>query len=217
MTKSRTRVIDEDSGRFEEYYQCGSCKGEHTFADEDLFIEPNFDFMPIFGPSLGVIFKRWAAVDDRYKVTRPTPEMWGGPRYMLRTAETATELQSFDDIRDATDEGRPLVAQTEIWNEETALRAVIEYPVKTMNILDERRVYQVDTGPVAFPDLSTRREVHAHGLKLAFIAFNRAGFSDFVIEEETPVCREGQTVAQVHHYSKIISVAAENRLYALDL
>ena len=31
------------------YYQCGSCKSEHTFAEKNLFINPNYDFLPVFG------------------------------------------------------------------------------------------------------------------------------------------------------------------------
>ena len=36
------------------------------------------------------------------------------------------------------------------------MSAILEYPVKTMNIHDGRDLYQVGTGPVAFPDLTRR-------------------------------------------------------------
>lgn len=46
----------------------------------------------------------------------------------------------------------PLAAQTEITNEETGLRCLIEYPIKTMNISIDDGRWQVDTGPIAFLD-----------------------------------------------------------------
>jgi hypothetical protein len=110
-------------------------------------------------------------------------------------------------IRDATHNDCPIVAITEIWDENSELRAIIQYPVKTMNIHDQRNLYQVDTGPIAWPDLSKRRDNIVDMLWLAFVVFNANHFADFVIEVPT-----GST----HHYSKIVSLQARNTLYSVD-
>ena len=104
------------------------------------------------------------------------------------------------------------MAQTEIWNDDTGLRAVIECPVKTMNINDERDIYQVDTGPVAWPDLSKRYERTIEAIAPAFVAFNTPHFADFVIEAPTPALDRGRQVGMVYHYSKIVSLPAKNSL-----
>ena len=96
----------------------------------------------------------------------------------------------------------------------------IEYPVKTMNIHDSRDLYQVDTGPLAWPDLSTRPERLVDSLALAFVAFNAPDFADFVVEAPTPItdaalAQEGQELCKVHHYSRVLTLPATNRLYAL--
>jgi len=75
----------------------------------------------------------------------------------------------------------------------------------------------VDTGPIAFPGLSERKERHVDCLSLAFIAFNAPHFADFVVEQPTPVIEEGQEVCKVHHYSNPFSLPAENRLLAVAL
>ena len=83
---------------------------------------------------------------------------------------------------------------------------------------DERSIYQVDTGPVAFPDLTRRHAVHEEGMSLAFVAFNSRNFSDFIIDVPTPVMEHGtygKQLCEVHHYSKRLSLPAENRLYAI--
>jgi len=77
-----------------------------------------------------------------------------------------------------------------------------------MNVSLEKRLYQVDTGPVAFPDLSKRYDPLIDGLRLTFVAFNAADFADFVVEQET----DG-----VYHYSKPFSVSAKNRLFGIGM
>ena len=213
--ESRTRIIDEKSGMVEDYYQCGACKGEHTFAEKDLFIDPNYDFTPIFGPSHGVVFRRHARVTEGYRQILPADGWWDGQDYHIVEAAAVAELEGNRAIRTATHGMLPIVAQTEIADEGTGLRAIIEYPVKTMNILDETDTFQVDTGPVAFPDLSERRERTAESLSLAYVAFNAPHFADFVIEAPTDIAPEGAGPCTTFHYSQIRGLAAANRLYCV--
>ena len=208
--ESRTRIVNEKTGAWEDYVQAGSCKSEHTFAQEGLFCEDNYDFLPVFGPEHGVIFRRKAYLNPTYKTCVPSGEMWNGQKYHLVEGEKIEELPTNQAVREATYAFWPIVAQTEIWNEETELRAIIECPVKTMNTHRERDVYQVDTGPVAFPDLSRRHERFVDGICLAFVAFNAPHFADFVVEVPTQVGTE-----RIHHYSQRVTLPAQNRLYAV--
>lgn len=213
--ESRTTLIDGESGTSQVFYQCGSCKSENTFAEANLFSEDNYDFLPILGGRDWLIFRRPCRISETYRQVKA--DVWGEPVLKLRYGKGVTQLDSFEQIRDATAEGRPIVAQTELRNEETNLTAVIEYPVKTMNVSLDNSVYQVDTGPIAYPDLSQRFEMPIECLSLAFVAFNVSHFADFIIEQPTPVVQDEQELAQVYHYSKPFSLAAKNRLLALAL
>ncbi len=213
--ESRTTLIDAEAGTSQVYYQCASCKSENTFAAEDLFIEDNYDFLPILGGRDWLVFRRPCRLSEAYRQVKA--DIWGEPVLKLRYGKGVTELSSFEEIRDATAAGRPIVAQTEIRNEDTKLTAVIEYPVKTMNVSLDNSVYQVDTGPIAYPDLSRRFDVPIECLSLAFVAFNVPHFADFIIEQPTPVVQDEQELAQVYHYSKPFSLPAANRLLALAL
>ena len=214
--ESRTRIIDERTGQHKDYYPCASCKSENTFAKENLFMADNYDFIPIFGPDDGVIFRRKAHLAPRYREWKAAADMWGGQEYKLRKPRSRRLLATPADIRQATDDGLPLVAQTEISDQNTGLRAIIEFPIKTMNIRDEEPTYQVDTGPVALPDLGKRYDRSADCLALAFVAFNAPHFADFVIEDETPIVENGKEVARVYHYSRRQTFPADNRLFAID-
>jgi len=120
------------------------------------------------------------------------------------------ELKDGAAVCAATYDCVPLVAQTEIWNDETRLRAVIEYPVKSMNTNRQQSAYQVDTGPVAFPDLSVRHDRYADGICLGFIAFNASHVADFILEVPTRVGDE-----EVHHFSQVFALPTKNRLFSV--
>lgn len=203
--ESRTRVIDEAAGKFEDYIQCASCKSENTFAERELFHKDNYDFLPIFGPEFGVIFRRKAHANPNYRSVLPVGKMWEGQKQGLRTARRVRPLPSPAAIREATHKGAPLVAQVEISS--AGKRAIIEFPVKTMNIHDAKDLYQVDTGPVAFPDLAGRGPI-AERLWLAFVAFNAPHFADFILEDMAP--------NNTRHYIRQVSLPAKNRLYAVE-
>jgi len=215
--ESRTIITDIKSGNSTVYYQGASCKSENTFGERDLFYKNNYDFLPIFGEGKVLVFRRFANKQgEGYRTIKKMEDMWGAnPVLYMPVADVITELDSFEKIRDATASGIPIVTQTEFQNNETGLRAVIEAPCKTMNISHTKKMYQVDTGPIAFPDLSKKYGVQIDCLSLAFIAFNADHFADFVIEAPTPIMENNKAVSTVYHYSKIRSLQVKNRIFAL--
>jgi len=213
--ESRTRIIDTSLGTWTDFYQCGACKSENTFAERDLFMKDNYDFLPIFGGEDVLVFRRAAYIWDRYRTVKKAVELWGEPSLKLKEGTLFEELTTWDDIARATADAVPMVSQTEIVNNETGLRAIIECPVKTVNIQPEKKQYQVDTGPIAFPDLDERHDPLIDALSLAFVAFNAPHFADFVIEQVIPVVEEGGGKHEVYHYSNPVSMPATNRVFAV--
>jgi len=114
--ESRTRIFDERNGRSEDYIQCASCKSEDTFAEHDLFHAENYDFLPIFGPEFGLIFRRKAYSNPNYRACPKTSDMWGGQVQHLIPGCSPRELDSAERIFEATHASLPIVAQTEIAN-----------------------------------------------------------------------------------------------------
>ncbi len=217
--ESRTRIIDEETGVTEDFYQCASCKGEETFAESDLLKsrENSYDFLPIFGPVYSVVFRRFAFAppDTDYRQIAPSDSWWGGVIYRLKEAQPIHLLDTNEKIRKATHADLPLILQTEIRNEQTKMRAIIEHPVKTMNIHDDRNLYQTDTGPITFPDLSKRYDRMVDCISLAYEAVNVPHFADFLLEARTPVMVDGKPVCEVYHYSEPVTLAAKNTLYCI--
>jgi hypothetical protein len=215
--ESQTAITDSATGKSAVFYQCASCKSENTFGETDLFLADNYDFMPILGDGHWLIFRRHARMNtERYRETIESPNAWGEPRYLTHEGANVQVLDTWEKIRDATAQGVPLVSQTELMNEDASLRAVIECPVKTMNISLEKKMYQVDTGPIAFPDLKQNSDRLIDRLSLAFVAFNQSHFADFVIEQPTPMIEDEKELCSIYHYSNRISLPATNRLLTHD-
>ena len=213
--ESRCRLIDDTDGSFNDYYQCGSCKSEHTFAKEDLFVNPNYDFLPVFSEEYTAVFRRHAYRNDNYVEYRPAEDYWGGSLFEVQEASPVQVLDGNAAIFEATRKCLPIVTHTEIWDADTNQRAIIECPVKTMNIDEKADIYQVDTGIVLFPDLSKRYDRQIETFRLAYVAFNAPHFADFVIEQPTAIIENGVEVAQVYHYSEIQSLEAKNTVFCI--
>ena len=216
VVEARTRLIDARDGCVRDYVACASCKSEHTYSEGQLFTDDNYDFLPVFGPEDAVVFRSKAYVHDGYRVVYPVNELFDGPTHRLCTPRSVRELETNADVRRATHDGLPLVVQTEWRDGSTGMTAIVECPVKTMNIHDENDWYQVDTGPVAYPDLSCRPERLIDTLSLAFVAFNCPDYAEFVLETPTPIAEAGTEVTRVPHYSERVRVDGTNRLFAVE-
>ena len=106
--------------------------------------------------------------------------------------------------REAAHAGLPLLSRTELANQESGLRAIVECPVKTLNINDQHDLYQVDTGPVAWPDPALGSARLADPIALAFVAFNCPTSADFIVESPTTIVEGGRETGKVHHYSRML-------------
>ena len=157
LIESRILLAGGPHGTGIPYYLGASCKGEDTYGvrkqygpmgfragARTLFLDPNYDFTWIVGSGSAVIFRRAlpdasnpAGAPGRYREVRAdTSRTWGPLRLQLTPATGAYEIpvSDFAAVAAATDAGHGIVAQTEIADAGTGTRAVIEYPVKTMNV-----------------------------------------------------------------------------------
>jgi hypothetical protein len=215
QVESRLMLFDGAGKLVDEYLQFASCKAEHTYAEKDLFQHPNYDFSGVFSRREFVIFRARLPDDGAYADRGLVAERFDGVAFHLLAAKTV-EQRSAERIVSATRAGRPLIGRTRFHNTDRSTTAIIEYPVKTMNVNDQKMVYQVDTGPLVFPDFESAAGTMSERLELAFVAFNRRGEASFIVQRPTPVQKGGATVARVCHYSEIRRLPAENSIRAVE-
>jgi hypothetical protein len=183
-------------------------------------MDPNADFCVVSSDKTFLILKRWQQCDMR--IDRESSEMaahvdrqvgncddaWTAHRRDLDMVEARPV--SGDEIVAAMHGKRPLVSRTE-WDLEDGRRCLIEYPVKTINASDQVGNYQIDTGPVLFPDPSVGHEHFIGNFRLAYVAHHQPDRAEFIVNVPTPI--DGG--ARVNHYSKPVRLDVTNTMLEL--
>lgn len=199
-------------GRSTRYLLVASCKAEATYADDDLFRLPNYDFSCIFSDTEHRIIRVHLPLSDEWVETGVSDERF--EQVHIHVAETAARLcEDEEAIVRATLDNLPLIGQTELLDDSGEVCARMEYPIKTMNVNDQRWAFQVDTGPMIRPDLSREVTQEIERFDLAFIAYNRFDRAELVIQEPTPAGEGGPPAG---HYSRVEKVEARNRVLCVS-
>lgn len=217
----RLQVTDKQSGQVQSFVLGASCKTERVGVTENIWTEPNADYAPVFSDSAFLNIKTYARAGEGVELYPPGSgvqserqtgmhvDAFDSVRIDVQECD-GTLLTSDEDIVAATLANTVLNARTTI--ESDRYTAVLEYPVKTMNANERDNIYQTDTGPVLFPDLTCEpQEIHSQ-LQFAYSAFNCPDWIEFIVRVPTPV---GDGI-DVHHYSKSVRSDTLNEVIALS-
>ncbi len=214
------RVFDKQSGNTQTFVLGASCKTERVGVDRDIWTEPNSDFAPIFCEDRFLNIKTYARAG--IEVNRYPPgsgrqsdrqsgcieDVFDNVRIDIAECR-GEELVSAEEIVTAVLQNVPLVAQTQLETDRYSVR--LEYPVKTINANERDMVWQTDTGPVLFPDLSRKLDDILEGLELAYAAFNCAEWVEFLVRVPTTIAED----VSVYHYSRAVRMDSKNCILAV--
>jgi hypothetical protein len=209
QVEARCELLDRATGEREEYLFFASCKAENTHVRERLFQNPNYDFCGVFSAREFVLFRTPAAYETDPNSVGLIEEYFASAHHAFRWQDGRL-LESAAQVTAATLAGTPLVGRTEWESEEAELRAVLEYPIKTMNVHPQDDRFQVDTGPLPFPDPARPGARWIERLLPAYIAWNRPDRAELILQRPTPVVRDGREVCRVLHYSEIRVLTVRN-------
>jgi len=211
------QVTEKSTQQTQTFYLGGNCKTERVGVDADIWLKPNADFVPIFSDDQYLNLKTYAQTGmdadlyppGRGKQSDRQSGLIDDTYDAVRRDVTLCEGESLDSpqiIVEAVLNNQTLVARTELENERYT--AVIEHPVKTINANERDWVYQTDTGPILFPDLTCEPESQLTRLEMAYSAFNCPDWVEFIVRTPTEVA-EG---VSVYHYSRPIRSNSRNQI-----
>ena len=83
-----------------------------------------------------------------------------------------------------------------------------------MNVHPPENRFQVDVGPILYPDFSSAAPSLVQRLQLAYVMYNRLDGVEFALRVPTQVT-EGQS-ANTLHYSEVVKTGAPSALYSLE-
>ena len=213
--------VTDGNGQKNHYVLAASCKTERVGVERDIWMAPNADFCVVCSDEDFVIIKRWQ--ECGITLERESPEMaqpverqggkcddaWTGHSRDVQMV-AARQLESNQQIIETTLRNRPIVSRTE-FDLSSGQHVMIEYPIKTINVSNRAGNYQVDTGPVLYPDLSIGHERFVGNFRLAFIAHNCPQWAELIVNVPTPISGG----ALVNHFSKSVRLDTRNTMLEL--
>ena len=213
----RCVVTEKATDQSQAFVLGASCKTERVGVEGDIWLEPNADFCPIFSDDRYLSLKTYSQVGTTMELFPPgsgsqsdrqtglIDETYDSVKIDMTECE-GTPLDSAQQIVEAVLANQNLVARTELENDR--YHALIEHPVKTINANERDWIYQTDTGPVLFPDLSVEPDAMLTSLELAYSAFNCPDWIEFIVRRVTPTTSD----VSVYHYSDAVRCDSRNQM-----
>ena len=213
----RCVVTEKATDQSQSFVLGASCKTERVGVEEDIWLEPNADFCPIFSDDRYLSLKTYSQVGTTMELFPPgsgsqsdrqsglIDDTYDSVKIDMTECE-GTPLDSAQEIVEAVLANQNLVARTELENDR--YHALIEHPVKTINANERDWIYQTDTGPVLFPDLSVEPDAMLTSLELAYSAFNCPDWIEFIVRRVTPTTSD----VSVYHYSDAVRCDSRNQM-----
>ena len=217
----RCVVTEKATDQSQSFVLGASCKTERVGVEEDIWLEPNADFCPIFSDDRYLSLKTYSQVGTTMELFPPgsgsqsdrqsglIDDTYDSVKIDMTECE-GTPLDSAQEIVEAVLANQNLVARTELENDR--YHALIEHPVKTINANERDWIYQTDTGPVLFPDLSVEPGEMLTSLELAYSAFNCPDWIEFIVRRVTPTTSD----VSVYHYSDAVRCDSRNQMLRID-
>jgi len=161
QVESRCTLIDAEKGTQEEYFLTASSKAQQTFGKDNLVKLPNYDCSAIFSNkemkyvrlflSSRTNHPQSGALKDRGRTWGMTGDVHDAVSFHIVNAQDVAVLKERSDMVSAMLGGKPVVGRTKL-TIRGAVTAIIDYPVKTFNVNRETNLFQIDTGPLLYPD-----------------------------------------------------------------
>lgn len=206
-------ITGERTGTARTFYLIAPCRSEQMYVDAPLFQMPNYEFCGVFtDDEVMIVRTHWTSDRDNREIASAT-ERFAKVDITVQHLPHPEALTDDAQAVAATLANRPLVARTELQNEARGRRALLDYPIKTMNVTRDPARLQVDTGPLLYPNLDATAEPAIARFEIAHVVYHQRDRAEFILRRPTPVGDEGAALA-VTDYSDVRLVPARNTLFA---
>lgn len=198
-------------GAVGEFHLIAPCRSEQMYLDGQLFQMPNYEFCGIFASDDLVLLRtHWTSDRESPEYARPNQRFERVAIDLMRSRFES--LDSDTAVVDATLANRRLVARTELADQLTGTRAIIEYPIKTMNVRKDPASFQVDTGPVLVPRWDASDVAGPLRFDMAHVVYWQRDRAEFVLRRPHSVGEGREGPIQVTDYSELRFETAINSI-----
>lgn len=219
--ESRCQIYDRQEEKEYDYLLGASCKTERVCVENDIWLDPNADFCPVLSQDEFLDLKSWARIGggplyhppslgrQRERTVHAVADAFDRVDFHLEMVE-AEPIHSPQEIVEATLANDLLSGRVE-FTAQNRYEVTIDFPIKTMNANERDQVYQTDTGPILFPDFSRPFDRLVETFWLAYVAYNRSAYAEFIVQQPTTIAGD----IAVNHYSRPVQLNTRNTTFRL--
>lgn len=207
-------MTDEKSGASETYYLIAPCRSERMYVDKGLNQLPNYEFCGIWSRDEFLIIRTAWITDRDNRQQGKNRERFEEIKLDIRT-RPARALPDEAAILRATLDNVTLVARTEWRDEKAGRRAVMEYPIKTMNVLRAGPRFQVDTGPIIVPSFGSTAEREIERFEMAYAVYNTLEGGELILRKPVALPAPEKPVVWTTDYSEVITPPMRHQFLAV--
>ncbi len=173
-------IVDEARGVACTIYLSAPCRAEFIIADDNLFQVPNGEFRAAVSDACMVSIAAEPSWRDEGTRRQPIGSRFAEFAIDVRTHDTVA-LASSDELVAASLAGDRLNARSTYRSDAHGLTVTVEYPIKLINLHAGGGRYQVCTGAVALPDLTTWDGAGIDRVFVAHAAFAADDHVEFIL------------------------------------
>lgn len=217
-------LTDVASNQTTRFALTAPCIAENMYQDKGLIQDPTCEFRMIASEVEYRMIKDYPTHDldaDMARAKDEKHQTFDGSRPQLTelrifvSESKATPVRNYEEFREAFLGNRSFVGTTEVPSPDGTFRARMEYPIKTSNILSAKNLWQVDAGPVAYPDFSRKVRLNVEWFARAYIVFNVFDWAEIIVHQAAPIKVAGKEVAVSTQYHAPFRVTAKSELWAV--
>ena len=214
--------LPDDAGVVRDFFLGKECIGEYMYLDRGIAQVPTSEVCIIFSAEDSSLLKKFVNHDNdviqagEMTVARRgfdgSYANWTSLRFVCDW-RVARPLSSTEAVIEATLAGEPMIGRTTLTSE-AGSEAVLEYPIPYVNVHPPDNRFQVDVGPILYPDTGSTAALMVERFQLAYVMYNEFDRGEFALRVPTRVAADqpGDTL----HYSEVIRTSARHELFSFD-
>lgn len=184
-------IRDFGSEKTETYYLAPAVIAGNVYAKNDLVKQPVYLFQIAASKERHVIFRTFVSPPDDQNSFGNNSDLFEKIEFLITKKEAAV-LNDFDDIDLHFQQHNPMSTYMS-YETPKHCQIEIEFPIKHINIQRERRLFQVETGPILIPSEAQDdwlSEEQRFFFKTAFVHFNRLDCTEITLNVPTDIGQE---------------------------
>jgi len=188
--EARCEIRDEASGRVAELFVGAPCRSEYTIAQRNLFQVPSVEWRMAFSRESRLNIAHRPSWEAEEAPTERLGEAFQDYRIDIRAFSEVSELKDAGQIVQATLANDVLNARSIYRDAQQGLEVAVEYPVNLINLNAADGEFQICTGPVILPDLTTWDGGDVRRVFLAHVAVSQFDHAEFILRREVEAAPE---------------------------